>query len=93
MRGQQSLQNVKFQFPAEHQVSPRLRTASGLGFATNRTKSFWLQDPEELYLELAEHVREGLAHVDPYFVKLADGMIAWIESWRQLNPDGIPDMK
>jgi reversibly glycosylated polypeptide / UDP-arabinopyranose mutase len=52
-----------------------------------------LQDPEELYLELAEHVRKGLAHVDPYFVKLADGMIAWIESWRQLNPDGIPDIK
>ena len=53
----------------------------------------WLQDPEELYLELAEHVRKGLAHVDPYFTKLADGMVAWIESWRQLNPEGIPDIK
>lgn len=52
-----------------------------------------VQDPAELYLELAEHVRKGLAHVDPYFVKLADGMIAWIAAWRQLNPDGIPDIK
>lgn len=52
-----------------------------------------MQDPEELYLELAEHVRKGLAHVDPYFTKLADGMVAWIDSWRQLNPEGIPDIK
>ena len=41
---------------------------------------------EEAYLELAEHVRTGLAHVDPYFLKLADGMEAWIACWRQLNP-------
>ena len=32
-------------------------------------------------------VRAGLGHLDPYFSKLADGMIAWIESWRQLNPE------
>ena len=41
---------------------------------------------EDAYLELAEHVRTGLAHVDPYFSKLADGMEAWIACWRQLNP-------
>jgi reversibly glycosylated polypeptide / UDP-arabinopyranose mutase len=40
---------------------------------------------EECYLELAAKVRTGLAHVDPYFLKLADGMEAWIASWRQLN--------
>ncbi len=28
----------------------------------------------------------GLGHLDPYFSKLADGMIAWIESWNMLNP-------
>lgn len=38
------------------------------------------------YLELAEKLREGLKHLDPYFEKLADGMIAWIECWRMLNP-------
>ncbi len=31
-------------------------------------------------------VRAGLGPLDEYFVKLADGMIAWIEGWRQLNP-------
>lgn len=56
-------------------------------------RSARVQDPEELYLELAEHVRTGLVHVDPYFKKLADGMEAWIAAWRQLNPEGIPDIK
>lgn len=32
-------------------------------------------------------VRKGLAHLDPYFEKLADGIVAWIEAWRQLNPE------
>lgn len=39
------------------------------------------------YLELAEKVRAGLGHIDPYFTKLADGMLAWIECWQALNPD------
>lgn len=39
------------------------------------------------YLELAEKVRAGLGHIDPYFAKLADGMVAWIETWQALNPD------
>lgn len=37
-------------------------------------------------LELAEKVRAGLGHIDPYFLKLADGMINWIACWNQLNP-------
>jgi len=41
---------------------------------------------EECYVELAEKVRKGLGHIDPYFDKLADGMVAWIEAWKQLNP-------
>lgn len=40
---------------------------------------------EELYLELAEKVKAGLGPVDPYFTKLADAMVTWIEAWRQLN--------
>lgn len=31
-------------------------------------------------------VRTGLSHLDPYFTKLADGMVAWIECWKKLNP-------
>ena len=31
-------------------------------------------------------VREGLGHIDPYFTKLADAMVTWIEAWRSLNP-------
>lgn len=31
-------------------------------------------------------VRKGLGHIDPYFGKLADGMIAWVACWRMLNP-------
>lgn len=41
---------------------------------------------EECYLELAEKVRKGLGHIDPYFGKLADGMTAWIRCWKALNP-------
>ncbi len=41
---------------------------------------------EECYIELADKVRKGLGHIDPYFTKLADGMVAWIEGWRLLNP-------
>jgi hypothetical protein len=39
------------------------------------------------YLELAEKVRAGMGHIDPYFLKLADGMAAWIEIWQALNPE------
>eukprot|EP00891_Asterochloris_glomerata_P003043 jgi/Astpho2/3043/e_gw1.00051.91.1_t len=41
---------------------------------------------QDLYLELADKVQEGLGGVDPYFSKLADGMRAWIAAWDQLNP-------
>ena len=40
---------------------------------------------ETLYVELAEKVRKGLGPIDPYFVKLADGMLAWIAAWQMLN--------
>lgn len=40
---------------------------------------------EDLYLELSEKVRKGLGHLDPYFIKLADGMITWVQAWRQIN--------
>jgi reversibly glycosylated polypeptide/UDP-arabinopyranose mutase len=43
-------------------------------------------------MELAEKVRAGLSHIDPYFSKLADGMLAWLECWQKINPgaDVVP---
>ena len=43
------------------------------------------QDPEELYLELADKVGAGLSKLDPYFEKLARGMKDWIACWRQVR--------
>jgi reversibly glycosylated polypeptide / UDP-arabinopyranose mutase len=37
--------------------------------------------------ELADQIRDTLKSLDAYFVKLADGMISWCESWKQLNPE------
>ena len=34
-------------------------------------------DVYSCYLELADMVRKELGHLDPYFEKLADGMVAW----------------
>lgn len=55
-------------------------------FFQNLTLSKTSTTVEECYLELADKVRKGLGHIDPYFSKLADGMVAWIEGWRLLNP-------
>ena len=33
---------------------------------------------------LASQVRDGLK-MDPYFEKLADGMLTWIDAWKMLN--------
>lgn len=44
----------------------------------------------DCYLELAEKVRAGLTHIDPYFQKLADGMLAWVECWQKLHPETKP---
>eukprot|EP00889_Picochlorum_renovo_P008962 jgi/Picre1/35992/NNA_003449.t1 len=35
--------------------------------------------------ELAENVRKGLKHLDPYFETLADGMLTWVQAWKELN--------
>ncbi len=34
---------------------------------------------------LLKQVREGLNGVDPYFTKLADAMVTWIEAWTEIN--------
>jgi reversibly glycosylated polypeptide / UDP-arabinopyranose mutase len=40
-------------------------------------------------VELAAQLRKELKRVDPYFEKLADGMITWCECWQQLNPETV----
>jgi len=38
--------------------------------------------------EIAAKVRVDLKHLDPeYFPKLADGMLAWLACWKQLNAE------
>ena len=34
-------------------------------------------------------VRVKLGKIDPYFSKLADAMVTWIDAWRMLNPSGV----
>lgn len=43
---------------------------------------------QKCYLELAKEVKDKLSKIDPYFDKLADAMVTWIESWDELNPAG-----
>ncbi|KAJ8484404.1 hypothetical protein OPV22_016889 [Ensete ventricosum] len=41
---------------------------------------------QKCYVELSKQVREKLGKIDPYFNKLADAMVTWIEAWDELNP-------
>ena len=41
---------------------------------------------QECYVELSKYVKEKLGSVDPYFQKLGDAMVTWIEAWEELNP-------
>ncbi|KAK4484038.1 hypothetical protein RD792_011253 [Penstemon davidsonii] len=43
---------------------------------------------QQCYLELAKQVKAKLSATDPYFTKLADAMVTWIEAWDELNPTG-----
>lgn len=40
---------------------------------------------QKCYIELSKMVKEKLSPVDPYFQKLADAMLTWIEAWEELN--------
>ena len=42
----------------------------------------------DCYRELSDKVRQGLGHIDPYFSKLADGMLAWLDCWQALSSSG-----
>lgn len=41
---------------------------------------------QECYLNLAKLVKEKLGDIDPYFHKLSEAMVMWIEAWDDLNP-------
>ena len=64
---------------AGHEVVCLVRPRSGAGAGTALERARQALSPAQ--------VRAGLGHLDPYFSKLADGMVAWIESWRKLNPE------
>ncbi|KAL9335410.1 hypothetical protein Peur_072591 [Populus x canadensis] len=40
---------------------------------------------QQCYLELSKLVKEKLSPIDPYFNKLGDAMVTWIEAWDLLN--------
>uniref|UniRef100_A0A7I4EKE1 UDP-arabinopyranose mutase n=2 Tax=Physcomitrium patens TaxID=3218 RepID=A0A7I4EKE1_PHYPA len=40
---------------------------------------------EQCYIELAKQVGEKLKGLDPYFTKLAEAMVTWIEAWSELS--------
>ncbi|KVH92666.1 Reversibly glycosylated polypeptide family [Cynara cardunculus var. scolymus] len=41
---------------------------------------------QDCYIKLSKQVKDKLGKIDPYFVKLADAMVTWIEAWEELNP-------
>lgn len=43
---------------------------------------------QHCYIELAKQLKDKLSKIDPYFTKLADAMVTWIEAWDELNPTG-----
>lgn len=43
---------------------------------------------ETCYIELSKLVKEKLGPIDPYFHKLGDAMVTWIEAWEELNSPG-----
>ncbi|CAI8617458.1 unnamed protein product [Vicia faba] len=40
---------------------------------------------KKCYIELSKQVKEKLGTIDPYFVKLADAMVTWVEAWDEIN--------
>ncbi|KAK6148059.1 hypothetical protein DH2020_018971 [Rehmannia glutinosa] len=40
---------------------------------------------QKCYIELSKMVKEKLGPIDPYFTKLADAMVTWIDAWEEIN--------
>uniref|UniRef100_A0A6N2L1V8 UDP-arabinopyranose mutase n=1 Tax=Salix viminalis TaxID=40686 RepID=A0A6N2L1V8_SALVM len=49
---------------------------------------FWQEEIIPFCFRKTAPVKEKLGKVDPYFDKLADAMVTWIEAWDELNPSG-----
>ena len=41
--------------------------------------------PQSCYIELSKLVKDKLVKIYPYFNKLADAMVTWIEAWDEHN--------
>ncbi|KAE8686094.1 Phenylalanine--tRNA ligase [Hibiscus syriacus] len=41
---------------------------------------------QKCYVELSKQIKEKLGKIDPYFHKLAEAMVTWIQVWDELNP-------
>eukprot|EP01018_Ginkgo_biloba_P027886 Gb_40317 [translate_table: standard] len=41
---------------------------------------------QQCYIELSKQVKDKLGKIDPYFLKLADATVTWIDAWDELNP-------
>ncbi|BBN69015.1 reversibly glycosylated polypeptide 2 [Prunus dulcis] len=40
---------------------------------------------QKCYIELSKQVKAKLGKIDPYFLRLADAMVTWVEAWDELN--------
>eukprot|EP01018_Ginkgo_biloba_P020931 Gb_04327 [translate_table: standard] len=40
---------------------------------------------QQCYIELSKLVKDKLGKIDPYFLKLVDAMVTWIDAWDELN--------
>ncbi|KAL6294870.1 hypothetical protein ACE6H2_003012 [Prunus campanulata] len=40
---------------------------------------------QKCYIKLSKQVKAELGRIDPYFLKLADAMVTWVEAWDELN--------
>uniref|UniRef100_M1ACL5 Type IIIa membrane protein cp-wap13 n=1 Tax=Solanum tuberosum TaxID=4113 RepID=M1ACL5_SOLTU len=41
---------------------------------------------QKCFIELSRLAKEKLGTIDPYFLKLSEAMVTWIEAWDELNP-------
>ncbi|KAL0919666.1 hypothetical protein M5K25_011779 [Dendrobium thyrsiflorum] len=74
-----------FRLPENAKVDG-VREAMENGVLTVTVPKEGVQKPKKCYIELSKQVKDKLGKVDPYFNKLADAMVTWIEAWDELNP-------
>ncbi|PQP91667.1 hypothetical protein Pyn_09740 [Prunus yedoensis var. nudiflora] len=48
---------------------------------------------QKCYIKLSKQVKAELGRIDPYFLKLADAMVTWVEAWDELNGKHTEDVE